>query len=119
MMAIRDDQQRIRVEEGRDLRLVSLELVKGLADSGLFIRDVLEFHQGQRNAVGENHHVRAPIVLPFLHRALIDGQEFVLLGMRKIHQPDLVMHDAAVVAGEIHVHAIHQQPVKRAVALNE
>ena len=57
-VAVGNHQQRVGVEQRRDLRLVSLELVERLADGGLFIRNVFEFQHRQRDAVDEHHHVR-------------------------------------------------------------
>ena len=95
-VAVGNHQQRVRVEQRRDLRLVSLELVERLADGGLFIRDVFEFQHRQRDAVDEHHHIRAPVEMAFLHRELIDGEKFVGFGIRKINQPDLVVNDLTV-----------------------
>ena len=96
LVAVGNHQQRVRVEQRRDLRLVSLELVERLADGGLFVRNVFEFQHRQRDAVDEHHHIRAPVEMAFLHRELVDGEKFVGFGIRKINQPDLVVNDLPV-----------------------
>ena len=107
------------MEQRRDLRLVSLELVERLADGGLFIRNVFEFQHRQRDAVDEHHHIGAPVEMAFLHRELVDGEKFVGFGIRKINQPDLVVNDFARLVAKLHIHAFHQQPMKRAVVFDE
>ena len=61
--AIRDDQQRVVGEERGDVVQVGLELVEGGVDGGVLVGGVLEFEQRQRQAVDEQHHVRAAVGL--------------------------------------------------------
>ena len=56
--AVGDDQRLVEGEQRRDLLLVGLELIEGRPDGGLFVGGVLQFHDRQRQAVDEQHHVR-------------------------------------------------------------
>src|SRR5258708_38379645 len=78
----------VRVEQRRDLRLVSLELVKCSANRGLFVRNIFEFQHRQRDAVDESHHIRSPVEMAFLHRELVGGKKLVGFGICEINQPD-------------------------------
>ena len=91
---------------------ISLQLVERAANCGVCIRDVFEFQHRQRNAVDEDHHIRAPVKMALLHCELVDREKFIGIGIRKINQPDLVVNDLAFAITKLHVHAFHQQPMK-------
>ena len=107
------------MEERRDLLLVCLKLRERLPDVGVFVRRIFQFNDAQRQAVDENHHVRAPVVLAFDHRELVHHKPVVVVRVGKINQPDDFRADAAVLAAALDGDAVHQQPMKGAVAGDE
>ena len=94
--AVGDDERFVEGEERRDLLLVGLELVEGGPDGGVFVGRVLQLDDGERQAVDEEHDVRAAVVLAFDDGELVDGDEVVLLGVLEVDEPDAVAGDGAV-----------------------
>ncbi len=65
------------MQERRDLRFVSLELVVGGPDRRVLVRRALELDDGQGQAVDEDHDVRPAVVLALDHRELVDRHPVV------------------------------------------
>ena len=76
-----DDQGGIVGKQRGDLRLVGLELLKGVPDGGVLVGGVLELDHGQGQAVDEDHHVRPAVVVVLDHRELVDRQPVVVSGV--------------------------------------
>ena len=119
LQAVGNNQHRVVDEQRRDLLLVGLELRERLPDVGVFVRRIFQFNDAQRQAVDENHHVRAAVVLAFDHRELVHHQPVVIFHVGKINQPDNFRADAAILAAAFDGDAVHQHPMKGAVAGNE
>jgi hypothetical protein len=105
-------------EERRDLRLVGLELLVRAPHRRVLVGRVLELDHGQRQAVDEEHHVRAARVLSLGHGELVDGQPVVVVGLVEVDHPRLRPADGAVLAAVLDRDAIDQHPVHGAVALD-
>jgi hypothetical protein len=111
-----DDQQRVRGEEQWDLGFVGLELLEGRPDRGVLVRSVLELHDGQRQAIDEEHNVQPAAVLVLRHGALVDGQPVVSGRVLEVQHPRLCAADLAVGRAVLHCHPVHEQAMHRAVA---
>ena len=114
-----DDEQRVRREERRHLRLVGLELLEGAPDRGVLVGRVLELDHRQRQAVDEQHHVRPARVLVLDDAELVDRQPVVVRRVVEVDHPRLRAADAALGVAVLDRHAIHQQAVQGAVARDE
>jgi hypothetical protein len=106
----------VRGEERRDLGLVGLELLEGRPDRGVLVRRVLQLHDGQRQAVHEEHKVRPAAVLVLRHGELVDRQPVVGVCVVKVQHPRLGATDLTVGRAVLHCHPVHEQAVHRAVA---
>ncbi len=110
-----DDQRLVEGEQGLDLLLVGLELVEGRPDGGLLVRRVLQLHHRQRQAVHEEHHVRAALVAPLHHGELVHRQPVVVSGLIVIQHAHQVAAERAVGPEVLHRHPLHQHAVGRVV----
>ena len=119
LQPVGNNQHGVVDEQRRNLLLVSLELCERLPDVGVFVRRIFQFNDAQRQAVDENHHVGAAVVLAFDHGELVHHEPVVIFRVGKINQPDDFRADAAVLAAAFDGDAVHQQPVKGAVVGDE
>ena len=106
------------MEQGLDVVLVVLDLVKRHPDVGVFIGRVLQLEDHQGQAIEEHHDVRAAVVLGALDCELVDDQPVVVGLAVKVHHFD----DGGLLlppSGEHDAHAIEQQPVKAHVGLHQ
>ncbi len=114
--AVRDDQQRVVVEELRDRLLVVAEvLVEALAHvhAGL-----LQLDQHQRQAVHEAHQIRPLQIQLACHPELRGQQEIIVLRQLPIDHPHHLHPLTAVLRiGKLHLHALLQQLVDLPVRL--
>jgi hypothetical protein len=92
-----------------------LELLEGGLNCGVLICGVLEFYDGQWQAVYEDHDVRASILLAFNDGELVDSQELVVLWVLEVYQAGVVACDGAVFALIFHGHAIDEHPMEGSV----
>ena len=106
-------------EHGRDLLLVRLELRECLPDVSIFVRRIFQLDDTEWQAVNENHHVRAAVVLALDHRELVDHEPVVGVGVLKINQANDFRADAAVLATALDGDAVHENPVEGAVLGDE
>ncbi len=79
-------QRHVAREQRRDLRLVGLELAEGVPHRGVLLGRVLELQDGQRQAVHEQHDLRAPLVLAFHDGELVDRQPVVVGWVVEVEQ---------------------------------
>ena len=86
---VRDKQGLIEGKEGGQFRLVGLELVERRPDGCVLIRRVLEFHDAQRQAVEEEHDVRAARITVIRDAKLVDGEPIICLGIVEIDRESL------------------------------
>ena len=84
-----------------------------------FIGGVFQFHHHQRQTVDEQDDIRALGIVIFQHRKLVDGQEFVVLRVGKVDQPDLVGSALPLADAVFDVHAIGQQTVECLVVVDD
>ncbi len=115
LQAVRSDQDFVVGEERRNLLLVGLKLLEGLPDGGVFVGGVLEFHDAERQAVDEDHHVWPAVVLTVHDGELIDGEPIVVCRIVEVHQANEVAGDSASAARVLHRHAVDEHAVEGAV----
>ena len=117
MESVRGHERGVRAEEGRTLVLVGLELVEGPVEGGVVVAGVLQLDYGQRQAVDEQHHVGAPMVLD--NCVLVHWQTIVAGNIREVDQRCDISADAPVVAGDFDRPALEQVAVQTPVLLDE
>ena len=114
LQPVRHDERRVEGEQRRDLRLVGLQLAERRPERGFPAGGVLQLDDGQRQAVEEQHHVRAPLP-PVLHDGeLIDGQPVVGVVGVEVDHAGLPAAHGPVLVTVFHVHAVDNQAVERA-----
>src|SRR6185312_17355694 len=94
-------------------------LVESARDGGVFIADIFEFNDAQRQAIDEDKNVRAPIVAIFNDGELVDGGPVVVVGIIEVNELDLIVGDGAVFSLVFGGYAFNQHLVKAAVVLNQ
>ena len=112
--AVRRDQDSIGSKQRRDLRHVGLELVEGAGQGCVLIAWVFQFENTQRQAIDEQHHVRAAIVSLLNDRDLIHCQPVIVIepvATAEIDQANPVSAHIAVVV-EFDGHALDQVLMK-------
>jgi len=118
--AVADRQDFVGSEQVTNVVLVGQELVIGAANGGAFVGGILQLDDRQRQAVDEQHDIRAAHGARLgaqIHagdRELVDGQPVVVVRIVEVHQPDLVVLELAVSAVG-HVDALGQQAVEGVV----
>ena len=110
------DQRRVVREQGRDLRLVRLELLEGGPDRGVLVGRVLELDDRERQPVHEQHDVRAAGVLTLGHGELVDREPVVVLRRVEVDDARLRPGDRAVRPAVLDRDPVHEHPVDGAVA---
>ncbi|OIQ71689.1 hypothetical protein GALL_466900 [mine drainage metagenome] len=108
--AVADDQQGVGGEQVGDVVLVRLELVVGAPQVGVLVAGVFQLQHHQRQAVDEQHDVRAAVVLWPLHGELVDRQPVVAPHVGKVDEPHAVATGFAVLL-VLHRHAFDQPAV--------
>ena len=106
-----DDQRLVEGEQRRNLLLVRLELVERGPNGGFLVGRVLQLQHGQRQAVDEEHHVRAALVAALHHGELIHRQPVVVLRRLVVQDAHQVAAQRAVGPEILHRHALHQHAV--------
>ncbi len=119
VQAIRNDQHFIEGKKRRDLRLVGLELPECRPDVRVFIRRILEFHHGQRQAVDENDHIGSPAVVTLDHGELVYGKPVVVPRVVEIDQPRLISSNRAIRPPVLHVDTFDEHLVECAIVRDE
>ncbi len=117
--AVGDDKRLVVVEESRNLRLVSLELLEGRTDGGVLVGRILELDDREGQAVHEQDDVRPARVLTFGDRKLVDREPVVVLGIIEVDHARLVTGDGAVGAAVLDRDAVHEHAVYGTVALQQ
>jgi len=80
--SVGDDEQRIGSKKRGHFGLVCLELIEGAPDRGVFVRRVLEFDHGERQAIDEQHDVRSARVPVLNDGELVDRQP--VIGLQRV-----------------------------------
>lgn len=111
-----DDQQLVEGEQGGQLGLVGLELMKSGPDGGVLGDGVLELDEGEREAVYEEHHARPADVPVLCDGELADGEPVVAFGVVEVQHAGLRAADGAVLAAELDRYGVHEHSVEGAVA---
>ena len=110
---------RVPGEQRRDLGLVGLQLVEGVPEGRVLVGRVLQFDDGQRQAVDEQHHVRPALVLVLHDGELIDREEVVVGRVVEVEHAHEVAAERAVGPRILDRHAFDEQPVHDVVAPDE
>jgi len=92
--------------------------MEGVADSGVLVGHILEFEEGQGNAVQEDNDVRAAIRAIFDNGELIDGSPIVVVGFVEVEQLDEIVGNA-VLDAIFDVDAVGEEVMKAAVAFDK
>ncbi len=119
MDPVRGHEHGIGAEQGGDLVLVGLELVECPFQGRVLVAGILQLHDYQRQAVDEQHDIRASVVLMFDHRVLVHCQPVIGLDIVEIDQPGDPPADAAVLAGDLDLHTFDQVTMQAPVLLGE
>lgn len=106
-------------EQRGDFRLVRLQLVVGGPDGRALVRGVLEFEDGERQAVDEDDDVRAAGALVLDDGELVDHQPVVVRRVAEVDDSRLRPADAAVRPPVLHRDAIDEHAVQRLVARDD
>ena len=85
-------------------------------DRRVLIRRVLQFNDPERQAVDEQHHVGAALVLVLDHGELVDRQPIVVGGIVEINHAGLCAAYRSVIGAVLNRHAVSHHAVKGAVA---
>ena len=117
--AVGDDQGGVVGEKAGGLGLVGLELVVRVTNGGVLVGGVLEFDDGQGQAVDENDDVGPALDVVFDNRELVDNEPVVGFGVFEVEEPGFFRSDAAVFPAVPNVHAVRQHPVEGAVVQDE
>ena len=112
---VRNHQSRIRVKEGRNLRLVGLKLIERTIKGGIFIAGVLELDHAQRQAVDKDDNIRPPVGLVFDDGELINRQPIVRGQVFKVDQPRGVTANGAISPRDFDGNTLNQEMVQAAV----
>ena len=88
--AVGDHQRRVGAEQRRYLRLVGLQLVERTVEGCVLVAGILQFDHTERQAVDEDHHVRAAVRLVLDHGVLVHRQPVVGVGIVEVDQADLL-----------------------------
>jgi hypothetical protein len=105
--AVGDHRHLVPGEDVGDLCPIGLDLVERATQCRVLISGPLEFHQHQRQAIDEQHHVRA--ALPGAqHGELVDRKVVVVSGVVEVEQPGPGRANGPVVASEVDRYALHQ-----------
>ena len=94
---------------------VGLELVEGISDPGVLISQVLEFEDCQGQAIQEDHHVRAAIILVLNHRELVYREPVVIVRVLEIKKLYLIVSNTVVFA-VLDVDSLCQEFLKTPIA---
>ena len=119
LRAVRHDEDRVRPEQRRDLRLVRAELVEGGPDGRRLVGRVLELDHGDRQAVEEQDDVGPALLAALDHRELVDRDPVVGGRVLEVDDAGLRPGDRAVGAAVLHRHAVDEHPVQRPVPLEQ
>ena len=79
------------------------------------VRRVLEFNHPERQAVDEQHDIRAAFVIVFDDRELVDRQPVVIGGNIEVDHAGLRATDGAVIRAILDRHTLYQHPVESPV----
>ena len=113
---VRHDERGIEGEQRGDFGPVGLQLLPGGPDGGLFVDRVLQLDDHQRQAVDEQHHVGAALVLVLHDGKLVDRHPVVVGGVVEVDDAGLVTAHRAAGIAIFHCHAVHRHAMKSAVA---
>jgi hypothetical protein len=91
-------------------------LLIGGPDGSVLGYGVLEFDQGERETVDEEHHVRPADVVILGDGELADGEPVVVFRIVEVQHAGLGAADGALFAPELDRYAVHEHPVEGAVA---
>ncbi len=116
--SVGDHEQFVVREEARNVVLVCLKLIEGVADRGVLIGQILQFDHRKREAIDENDHVRATVPAVLFNRELIDCDPVVVRGRIAIEQPRVIVNDS-VRPAVFHGHAVRQEGVEAAVVFDK
>ena len=116
---VRGREHGVGAEERGDIVLVGLELVERSFEGGVLATGVLQLHDGERQAVDEQNHIRPAVVLSFDDRELVHREPVIGLDVVEVDQPHRIATDATVLPGTLHGHAFDQVAVEAAVLLDE
>ena len=111
-----DHEGGVHGEQRRKLGLVGPELLPRAPDSRVLVRRVLELDHPERQAVYEQHYIRAALVLVLDDGELVDRQPVVVGRVVEIDNTGLRPPDRAVLDAVLHRHAIHDHAMEGAVA---
>ncbi len=117
--AVRGDQQRVGVEQRRNLLLVGLQLVERTHQMRPRAARRFEFDHRQRQAVDEHHHIGPPVVRAVDHYELGNRQPVVLLRIFEVDQVHLAGRQRAISGDILDIHAFRHQPVQAAVLFEQ
>jgi len=117
--AVRCHQRFVKHKQRWNLLLVSLQLIERRARGGRLISRILQLQHRQRQAVDEQHDVRAAGVTVLGDGELTHRQVVVVVGVVEIGQAKRAVPACAVLQLILDLHAVHQQAVKRAVLLDQ
>ena len=116
LRAVRDDEQLVHREQRGQLGLVGLELLPRRPDVGVLVGRVLELDHAERQAVDEQHDVRAAGALALGDGHLVDREEVVGGGVGVLDHGGLRAADRAAGGAVLDVHARDEHAVEGAVA---
>ena len=119
LQAVGNYHHRVVDEKRRDLLFVCLELLERLPDVGIFVRCILQFDDTQQQAIDENYHVRAAVVLALYYGELVHHQPVVIVCVGKINQSDNFCADAAILPTGFDSDAVHQHSMKCTIVGDE
>src|SRR6266481_480188 len=94
--AIGDDHYLVVRKKAGDVFFVRLKLIESAFDGGVFVADVLEFNNAQRQAVDKDENIRAAVAAIFNDGELVDGRPVVVGRLVEIKQIDLIVGGFAV-----------------------
>ncbi|GIW98692.1 MAG: hypothetical protein KatS3mg111_2025 [Pirellulaceae bacterium] len=118
-IAIADRQQLVVDEQRWNVLLVVLQLAIGLPQVGLLVGGILQFNDGNRQAVQKDNQIRPPCRVAAFDGELIDHQQVVVLRSSKIDQPCLVAACFARLGSILDIDSVGQQPVEPTVVLDQ
>ena len=110
--AIRDDCDDVGNEYTRDLTPISLDLVPGVAESGVLISRVLQLQQADGQAVEENENVGAAVVAGFDNGELVERPPIVVPRGIEVHELQAHSGRPAVIVSGLNRYSAHHQLVE-------
>ena len=113
--AIRDDCDDVGNEYTRDLTPISLDLVPGIAESGVLISRVLQLQQANGQTVEENEHVGSAVVAGLDNGELVESSPIVVPRGIEVHEPQAHGGGPAILTGGLDRHAAHHQLIESLV----